>query len=886
MRAWRSGLARCLGVFGGARQDDDLAAELDAHLQAHIEDNLRAGMTPVHARRDARLALGGQQQTREACQDRRGIATLERLRRDGGYALRTLRRSPAFAAVAILTFAIGLGATTTMFSIVNGTLLAPLPYRDPGQLYLGRVTATAFARIASSFPINERIFHTWRTHCTACADVALVGGLGFTLTGTSDPERLAGLQVSSNFFRTLGVQPALGRDFRPEEELPGRARVVLLSDALWRSHFGADPAIVGRPIRIDGEPHEVIGVMGAEVSLPKGEQWGPLFAHDRPPLLFRPLGFDVSTIRDLGSFNYSSLVRLRSGISAPQGVAELNAEITGIAAQMELERFRAMLIPLRDQVTTGVRAPLWLLLGAVGAVWLIVCVNVGNLMLVRATSRHREASIRLALGASRSGLFGIVLSEAAIVVLAGAVLGTALASAAVKLLASWAPVGLPRIEEIRVDWRVLCFTIVAAAASTVLCGVLPAWRFAAAPPQPSLKTGTSQVTDTGPQRSLSQILVGVEVALSALLLVVGGLLIVSFVRVLRVDKGFEINHVITQGVSLILPQFREPAAQTRFIDAVLLKLESTPGVRAAGVTNQVPLHGEVWIDALSGDGRRAEDLRQTANFRFVSSGYWPAMGIRLTDGRLIEAIDRSRPVAVLSEKAARLLWPGMSPLGRHVHGGGPRKPLLEVVGVVADVREAGLTQESPAMVYEPYWTMPFPGPSFVLRTDAPVAAAASALRTIVHAIDPEIPLTPLQTMGQIVNDSVEVRKFQVYVAGAFAVSALLLAALGIYGVVSFTVARRTQELGVRMALGAPRAQLLRMVLGDGMQPVILGLLVGLGVALSAGRVIASQLYGVAPHDPAILGGVGMVLVLVALAACWVPARRATHIDPLQALRFE
>jgi predicted permease len=886
MRSWRAWLVRCLSVFGGARREDDLAAELDAHLHAHIEDNLRAGMPPIQARRDAQMALGGRQQTREACQDRRGIPVLERLHRDGGYALRTLGRSPAFASVAILTFAVGLGATTTMFSIVNRTLLEPLPYPDPGQLYLGRVTATAFARIASSFPIDERIFHTWRTQCEACADVALVGGLGFTLTGTSEPERIPGLQVSSNFFRTLGVRPSLGRDFLPGEELPGGARVVLLSNALWRSHFGGDPAIVGRPIRIDGEPHEVIGIMPPDVFLPKGEQWGPLFAHDRLPLLFRPLGFDVAAISDLGHFNYSSLVRLRPGVSASQAVAALNAEIVDVATQSGLERFRAVLIPLQDQVTTGVRAPLWLLLGAVGAVWLIACVNVGNLMLVRATSRHREASIRLALGASRSGLFGIVLYEAAVVVVGGAALGMGLAAAAVRLLAWAAPVGLPRIESVRLDWRVLVFTTLAAAASTVVCGVLPAWRFAASSPQHGLKAGTSQTTDTPHKRRLTQVLVGVEVALSALLLVIGGLLIVSFVRVMRVDKGFEVDHVITQGVSLMLPQFREAGAQTRFIDQVLLKLAGLPGVRAVGVTNQVPLHGETWIDALSGDGRPAEDLRQTANFRFVSPGYWPAMGIRLTHGRLIEPGDRDRPVAVLSEKAAGFLWPQTNPLGRHIHGAGPSKPSLEVVGVVADIREAGLTHDPPAMVYEPYWALPMAGPNFVVRTDAPLEAVASGIRTMVHAVDPDVPLTTVQTMDQVLNDSVEVRRFLVYVAATFAVSALMLAALGIYGVVSFMVARRTHELGVRLALGAPHAQLVRMVLGDGMQPVLIGLVAGLGVALSGGRVIASQLYGVAPHDPAILFAVSLLLVLVALVACGVPARRATRIDPLQALRFE
>ena len=888
MRSLRAGLTRLAGLFGGRRHDRELAEEIDGHLQAHMADNLRAGMTPDEARREALMKLGGIQQTTEASRDRRGVPALETLMRDARYALRTLRRTPAFTTVAVLTLALGLGATTAMFSIVNGVLLEPMKYREPGRLYLGRMTAAAVAKIASSIPVNARHFHEWRTHCRSCDQVVLVDGLGFTLTGTGEPERVPGLRVSSNFFRTLGVQPSFGRDFLPEEELPGHFHVVILSDALWRSHFASDPSIVGRTIVINGERNDVIGVMPAGLHLPRGEQWGPLFAHNRVPEIFRPLGFDVSQARGAGQFNYASLVRLKPGVLPQQAAADMNADIAELSHQFKLDEFgwKAILIPLQDQVTAGARAGLWLLLGTVGAVLLIVCVNVGNLMLVRTTSRHREASIRIALGASRFGLFGLVLNEALILVTIGGGLGLVLAYAGVKLFRATAPFDLPRIEDVQMDWRVFAFAVLAILFSTLACGLLPAWRLSRTHPQESLKAGSPNATETGRKLRLSEAMVGLEVALSAVLLVVGGLLMVSFFRLMRVEKGFAVEHIITQSASLILPKYRAPHAQTRFIDDVLGKLAGVPGVRAVGVTNQVPLRGETWIDGLADMDVAPEVEHQTANFRFVSQDYWKTMGIPLKRGRFIQASDRNHPVAVLSQKAAQYLWPDKNPLGKHIRGTGLDRSRLEVVGVVSDIREGGLGKEPPAMVYEPYWLMDIGGPSFVLRTDAAPAAVAGTLRAIVHSVDPDVPLAAAQSMEQVLDESVAASRFEMYLAAAFAVSALALASLGIYGVIAFTVARRTPELGVRIALGAPGTQLMTMVLRQGMRPVVAGLAAGLTIAILGGRVLASQLYGVAPDDPLTISSVGILLLFVALCACWLPARRATRVDPIVALRAE
>jgi predicted permease len=886
MRALRALVLRVINLWSRDRRAREFAEELEAHVQVHIDEQIRAGLTPEASRRDALLKLGGLQQTTEAWRDRRRVPALDTILRESRYAWRSLRKSPGFTVVAILTLALGLGATTTMFSIVDGVLLKPLPYSEPDRLYVGRVTAPPLAHIAPSFPISAEFFHLWRTQCRSCEQVALVEGFGFTLSGHGDPERLPGLRTSYNFFQTLGVQPSLGRDFRPEEELPGQAHVVILSDPLWRSRFHADPTIIGQYLAIDGQRDEVIGVMPADLHLPRGEQWGPLFAHDRVPLIFRPLGVDVRHARESDKFNYSSLVRLRPEVTAPQAVAEMSADLAETLRELQLDQMVAVLIPLQSQVTGGARSALWLLLGSVGAVLLMVCVNVGNLMLVRAASRQREASLRLALGASRAGLFGLVLHEVLILVVVGGVLGVAFADLGVTLLAATASIDVPRIADVRIDWRVLMFAATAAGGATLVCGLVPAWRLANSQPQVSLAAGALQTTAAPRMRRLQDLLVGVEVILATVLLVFGGLLLLSFVRLTHVETGYRVDQLLTQGISLILPKYEAPGATTPFIDEVLRMVAALPGVRSVAVTSQVPLHGETWIDDLSAIEAGDDRAPQTANFRFVSPGYQATMGIALERGRFIETTDRDRPVAVLSAKAARILWPNRNPIGQHLHGAGPRKPSLEVVGVVADIKEANLQSDPPAMVYEPYWSIPVNGPNFVIRTSLPPSILAGSIRAIVHAVDAEVPLLAVQSMEEVRDASVAARRFQTDLAVTFALAALMLAALGIFGVVAFTVSRRTQEFGVRLALGAGRAQLVTMVLRQGMQPVLVGLGIGLVVSLLSGRLVASQLYGVVSTDLGILSCVATLLVLVALGACSLPAFRVIRIDPLRALRCE
>jgi predicted permease len=866
------------------RLDRDLDEEIRAHVRMAAQDRVEKGEKSAEAERNAQREFGNQLLVKEVTRDMWGWTALERLGQDLKYVFRQMGRSPGFTAVAILTLALGLGATTAMFSVVNGVLLQPLKYREPGRLYSARTIPPARAGLTQDYPVNARHFHEWRTQCRSCEEVSLIKFLDLNLTGAGEPVRLPALSVSFNFFRTLGVHPALGRDFLAgEEHTMGQ---VILTDALWRARFASDPSIVGRDIQINGESTRVVGVMPPDLHLAKGEEWGPFFGPSETPLIFRTLGFDPSRESANGSLNYTSVIRLKLGVRPERAIAELNALLAEFVQQFKLET-KTTLFPLQERVTGGARSALWLLLATVGAVLLIVCVNVGNLMLVRTTSRYREAGVRIALGATRAGLFGLVLKEALVLVTIGGGLGLLLAYAGIKVFVAAAPVGLPRLDEVQLDWRALIFAAMSIAVSTILCGLLPAWRLARTEPHESLKPGGPSSTETGRKLRLREIMVGVEVALSTILLIAGGLLMMSFFRLMRVDKGFEVTHVITQDVSFLNPKYAR-GVRRRFIAETVAKLSQIPGVRVAGATNQLPLRGEDWVDGLKDPDRLQgpEEDPAIANFRFVTPGYLQAMGIPLKQGRYLEETDRNRPIAVISERAARHLWPGQNPLGHHVRATGFPKTSLEVAGVVGEVRAGGLEKEPPMMVYEHYWRMQPIAMSFVLRTQADPATAIRAVRAILSSADPEMAISPARTMEQILDESVAARRFQMYLAVAFAVSALALASLGIYGVISFSVTRRTAEMGIRIALGARGGQLVAMIVRQGILPVLLGLAAGIACALSVSRLIASQLYGVAPNDPLTIAAVATVLLTVAFGACWIPARRATRIDPLQALRFE
>jgi len=709
--------------------------------------------------------------------------------------------------------------------------------------------------------------------------------LGFTWTGPGDPVRLPGWRVSSNFFRTLGVRPALGRDFRPEEELPGQANVVILSDALWRTQFAGDPGVIGRPVRINDEANVIVGVLPSDMRLPVGEQWGPRFGPAVQPELFRPLGQDFSQASPVGNNNYVAVARLKRDVDVSSANTELRSLVADFVRQYHIQ-LRPSLLPLQDTVVRQARAGLYLLLGLVATMLVIVCVNVGNLTLVRAAGRDREVAIRMALGSSRSQLFSLILSEVFLLVLIGSTAGMFLAYVGLETFAAWAPPELPRVNEIQIGWRIWLIGAGVSTASTAICGLLPAWRMARIDPQRALKAGRQALTIDGRKLRIREWLVGVEVALTTVLLMIGGLLTISFIRVIAAPKGFDADQVVTQDLAMSGPRFND-AVRHRMIDDAIVRLAVIPGVRSVGVTNQLPLRGEAWTCSLRDAVHPEKPETAVANFRFVNAEYWDALGIAVTSGRPFAAADRARDVAVLSEAAARLLWPGENPIGKRVASCGAPRPAsgLEVIGIVSDVR-AGLEQNPPLTVYQPYWTASGTRFYFALRTKEDPQAIAAEMRRVFRSIDPSLPVTQPATMQQILDDAVAARRFQLNLAILFALFALVLASVGIYGVISYAVTRQTGELGIRLALGARASRLAALVIRRGMMPVVLGLAAGTAVALAAGRFIASQLYGVTARDPVTLVAVAAALLFVGVCACWVPARRAMRINPLSAIRFE
>ena len=864
--------------------DRELDEEICSHFRMAIEERIQSGENPREAEQNARREFGNELLVREVTRDMWGWTALDRMGQDLKYALRQMRRSPGFTAVALITLALGLGATTTIFSIVNGVLLQPLAYRQPDQLYMAENLPPASAGLTRKLLVNSRHFHEWRAHCGLCQDVALFQGANFNLVGAGEPVRLPALEISYNFFRTLGVQPAIGRDFLADEE-GGNSDKVILTDELWHSRFAGDPSIVGRRIQIIGEPYLVVGILPPNLHLPRGDEWGAFVGPPGQPLIFRPLLRQVARDAPEGNLNYSSVIRLKQGVRPEQATAELNELLADFVRQYKLQ-YRVGLTPLRQQMIRKDRGPLLLLLGAVSAVLLIVCVNIGNLMLVRTASRNREAGVRLALGASRLRLFGLVLTEALLLVSTGSAVGLLLARVGLKLFVARTPVAIPRLDEVQTDWRVLAFAAALMAFSTIVCGIVPAWRLARIEPQESLKAGAGSATEGGRKLWFREIMVGLEVALTTVLLIAGGLLMASFYRLTRVDKGFEVAHILTQEVSFFSVKYAHGVGRAA-IEELTEKLARVPGVQVVGAVSQLPLLGEEWVSTLKDPDvpQHPNQVEAIANFRFVTPDYFKAMGIPLRMGRFLEEGDRGRPSAVISERSAGFLWGNENPIGKHVRGVGFAKPSLEVVGIVGDIH-GKLEDTPPMMVYEHFWRMQPLAMSFVLRTPADPVAVAAGIRAVLSSADPEMAIPRPRTMEQIVEGSMASRRFQMYLAVVFAVSALALASLGIYGVISFMVARRTPEMGIRIALGASGAQLVGLVVRQGMIPVAAGLGAGLVCSLFVNRMIMSQLYGVAPNDPFYITGAMILLVTVALCACWIPARRATRVDPITALRFE
>jgi predicted permease len=816
----------------------------------------------------------------------RGCFTMDALWQDLRQGIRALRRGPGFAIVAVLAIALGIGAGTAIFSVVNSVLLRPLAYRQPQQLYLIREIIPQLAKFYPSFPANLPNFRTWQKECQSFDQIAIVQATSMNLTGQGSAEQIYGGQASANLFDLLGVQPATGRTFFPREDEPGQDHVVMLTDSFWRNRFHADRSLVGKAIVLNGSPYEVVGILPSSFRFPK--ELGALVELGPRLDFFKPLGLDPTQYSMVGEFDFAAIARLKLRVAPSKALAELNVVQDRIAKQAKQGvDLRAELLPLESEIVGPARRGLLFLLAAVGLVFLIVCVNVANLLLARIPGRMREASIRTALGASRGRLVRQMFTESLLLGIVGGTLGVGLASFGVKWFVRAAPFSLPRFDEIAVDVRVLCFGLFLVIFSVTLFGVLPALRMGHADPQQALKSGGTATTENRRARRLRESLIGLEVGLSSLLLILAGLLTASLLQLLRVNVGFTSERILAADVQLPPPNYSQVSPRQHFYDEVLARIRMLPGVISVGWVSKLPLEGEGSIDNITlSDEQHIGADTPLANYRAVSSEYFQAMGIPLLEGRVFAESDRGRNTVVISKSVAERLWPDKKAVGGQCVTGWGGEHHSEIISVVADIRTVRMDEAPTMMVYVPDWYRLPSSASIVVRTAMDPSTVASGIREAVRSSDSDVPILALRPMTQVISESVEARRFQMLLAQLFAASALLLASLGIFGVAAYSVTQRQHELGIRRALGAQAVDVLQLVLLAGMRPVVVGLAGGIAAALAVGHFIRSLLFGIGTADPSTFAIVPIVVITVGLLACYLPARRALRADPMVALRYE
>jgi len=899
-----AGVRRAFRVFLPGKS---LVEEVDEEIAFHLEEKTRAlaaeGYSPSEAAAEARRRFGDLDRHRSECRGeaRRRDRTLRRregladLVQDVAFALRQLVAHPGFSVPAVITLALGIGATTALFSAVYAVVLRPLPFPEPERLvWVWEVSAWSGEGGGQSIgDVSAGNFTDWKRTTRSFEALAAVQHSSFNLAGEGDPERVIGARVTEGFFDVLGVAPRHGRTFLPAEDEPGNERVVVLSDGLWRRRFGADPGVVGEPVRMNGAAYEVVGVMPPAAN-----------AADNDEQLWVPMAWTAEREAMYDEHTFLAMGRLAPGVSAAVAEAELRAISERVRAGLsgiEADQVRpAAVHPLLDDLVGGVRRRLLILLGAVGLVLLIACANVANLMLARGAARRRELAVRAALGARRGRLVGQMLTESLVLGLAGGALGVLLAYAGLPLLLAAAPPDLPRLEQASVDGTVLAFALGVALLSGVIAGLVPALRGSNVAPEEALREAGAGGAGAVVRRDrLRAVLVAVEVALTVALLVGAGLLLRTGQALARVDLGFEAAGVVSGRVALPATGY-PPGEPTRAAFARLLEeVEALPGVAVAAIANQVPLGGGSSTNGLLPEGRplSQESLIQ-GGFRLVSPGYFEALEVPLVRGRLFTAADRAGApkVMVINESLAAAAWPGEDPIGKRIvcceePGPDGALPFKEVVGVVGDVRFRGLARDEGPAFYLPLgqepdaaWAWLQGSMAVIARAAGDPAALVPALRRTVTRFDPDLPLYDVAALAERRAEALAAERFNGVLLTLLGALGLVLAAVGVYGILAYFVGQRTRELGVRIALGASTRRIFALVLGQSLAPVAAGVAAGLALAAAGTRLLESQLYGVAGTDPATFVTVAAVLAAVAALAAAVPARRALAIEPARALR--
>ncbi len=873
----------------------DVERELDEELRFHVmceaEKYERAGLPRDEALRRARLAFGGVDRAKEQSRDARGTRLVETTLHDLRYALRTLRRAPAFTTIAVLTLALGIGATTAIFSVVDRVLLRPLPYTDAQRL---TVLAADFPRQGLEHgPFSGPEYEDIRAQVRDLLDVAAFAPVSANVTGTDRPERIQAMVVSTNFFSVLGVAPALGRTFRAEDDGGGIGIVAVISHDLWQRMFAGDPNVVGRTLRMDDDAFTIIGVMpsGFHHPVEQGEARTELWV----PTNYRiaQLPFQQRSARFLGLVG-----RLAPGATLALVHSELGTIAERLAGQYpdayaSADEWRISVTPLFDAVVGHVRSALVMLLGAVALVLLIGCVNIANLLLARGAVREREIALRTALGAGRARIVRQLLTESVVLAAIGGTLGLLLAAWGADALTSLGGPSLPRVGEASIDARVFLFAALISVLTGIAFGIVPALQVSRANVQDALKDGARGATAGSGRARTRSALVVAEVALALVLLISAGLLLRSFARLAGVDPGFEPRDLLTMQISLPVPNQPErgryftPEARRRFTQRVIEAIEPVSGVKSVGIASPLPLRAGATINfAIDGRAPMASGLLPSADFRIVSPGYFHLMGTPLLAGReLANTDDANSPLAaVINRTMAHRFWPGESPIGKRIRGGAEGNPWLTIVGVAGDVHQTNLDVPPRPEIDVSYLQHPVGFITVLVRTAIAPERLANAARQAVRTVDKDQPVYDVVPMTQVMAGTVGPRRFSMILLAAFGALALLLAVVGISGVVANVVAQRQHEIGIRMALGAAKRDVLALIVGRQMAIVAIGIAVGLGAAAAVTRVLSGLLYEVGAVDPITFIFVPALLLAVALVASYLPARRAMRVDPAIAMR--
>jgi len=883
MNRLRSWMLRLRNLFHKEQLDRELKDELTSHLEMHIADNLHAGMTSEEGHRAALLKLGGLEQTKESIREQRGAPLLESFLRHLRFSFRLLRKSPAFTALAALTLALGIGANTAIFSVVYGALLAPLPYPNPDQLVMVWSKVNGHTNWVSAGDYLD-----WKRQNSVFQDIVAWSGNTFSLSISDHPEPMQTRITSPGFFNMQGIPLFLGRDFVPEEGELGKNHVLIVTHRLWQERFARDPRIIGRQVRLNAEPYTVVGVLTA--GMPDRFE-SQLFV----PLTFRPdqINHDFHWLVVMG--------RLKPGVTLQQANADMDGVTQRIAETYPVSNkgWRASVEPLKNNFTSrDTIKNLWLLLGAVGLVLLIACVNVANLLLARGAIRQKEVALRASLGATRWQLFAQFLTESLALALLGGALGVGLASMLLKVIVVLLPqFSVPTEADISLNLPVLLFSLAATLLAGVLCGCAPAWQISRRNLSDALKEGGRLASGAGRQ-GLRRSLVVTEFALALTLLSGAGLVIHSLWKLTRVDLGFRQDHILTFTLPIRVEHFSQPEQITAFYRQLLEKIAALPGISSAAASTGAPIVGTNWGMDFSIAGQPAVEpsARPGAGFTMVTPEYFRTFGIPITKGRGFTEQDVAGglPVAIVNETFVKKYLSNVDPLAQRVvvqqlgSRLGRLGPPIEwhIVGVYRDVHNGGVRREGFPEINVPFWQSPVPLVRISVRTSGDPAVMTNSIAAAVRFVDSDLPLDQVRTMDQLVDESLAGERFATVLFAAFAAVALMLAAIGIYGVMSFAVAQRTHEIGLRRALGAGSRQVLFLVLQEGTLLALAGLLLGLAGTYLVGRTMKSILYDVSAIDPLALGIVAAVLLLAAVVACYIPARRATRVDPMIALRYE